>query len=267
MDGAGIIEAFGPDCTRDDLRAGQRVWVCRSVSGTYAQFAVCDEKRVMPLGKDLTFSQGAGVGVAFLTAWVALHEKARITPGMRVLVHGASGGVGMAAVQIARAAGCHVAGTAGTPEGAALVRSCGAHECFMHRDPDYTSRLRVWTKDAGFDAIIEVLANENLQRDLELVAFAGVIVVVGNRGQATIDARRTMQRDARIVGMSLMNADDQVWKRATHGVQAGLANGTLRVHVRTGEGEALTLEHASRAHELVMRGGASGKIVLEVPPV
>jgi len=145
-----------------------------------------------------------------------------------MLVHGGSGGVGIASVQIARAMGITVLATAGTERGRALVIEQGAHRVFDHHSPDYLAAISAATSGRGVDVIIEMLANVNLDKDLSLLARAGRVVVVGNRGRVEIDARQAMGRDAAILGMTLMNATPDDRLRIHAALDAGLANGTLR---------------------------------------
>ncbi len=260
MDGAGVIEAIGAGVNRPDLRPGQRVWLCRAVTGTYAQQTVAEPIRIAPLPERLTFEQGAAVGVAYLTAHTALMHKARLQPGEVVLIHGASGGVGTAAVQIARAMGAIVVGTAGTEQGRELVRQQGAHIALDHTTSDYLDSLRGMTGGRGPDVIIEMLANKNLQRDLECLAPRGRITIVGSRGALEINPRAFMAKDATVTGMALFNATQQEWTQSLFAVNEGLRNGTLTPVV----GEVMDLKDAPAAHRRIMEPGSHGKIVLRV---
>ena len=255
-DGAGMVEAVGPEVER--VRVGARVYLARSLSGTYAERALCLETQVHELPGVLSFAQGACIGVPYATAYRALFDRAQARAGETVLVHGASGGVGVAAVQLARAAGLTVVGTAGTEEGRKLVRAQGAHHVLDHRGADYLQELVELTDGRGADVIVEMLANVNLNHDLGVVAHGGRIVVVGNRGTVEIDPRRAMTRDASIHGMSLLHVGEADLLRIHAALGAGLARGTLRPVV----GRELPLLEAARAHELVMQPGAHGKIVL-----
>src|SRR4029434_10724835 len=174
-----------------------------------------------------SFQQGSAIGVPYATAWRALLMRAQGRPGESVLVHGASGGVGTAAVQIARACGMRVIGTAGTEEGLKLVRSEGAHEVLNHREADYVQRLMPLTGGRGVDVVLEMLANINLDRDLDVLAQHGRIVVIGNRGRVEIDPRKATARDAAILGMTLFNATRAHLEEIHAGLVAGLENGAL----------------------------------------
>ncbi len=257
FDVAGIVERVGSEVTR--LRTGARVYgeTLAHGGGAYAELAVCDEDRVHPLPDRVSFQQGAGLGVPYGTAWRALFIRAQAKAGDIVLVHGASGGVGIAAVQIARAHGMRVIGTAGTERGVALVRAQGAHNVLNHREPGYLKRL-VELTGHGVDIVLEMLANVNLDHDLDILAFRGRVVIVGNRGRIEIDPRKTMGKDAAILGMTQFNADPAELRQIHAGIAAGLENGTLNPVV----GKELPLAQAARAQVAVMEPGAYGKIVL-----
>ena len=255
-DAAGIVEAVGNGVM--GVAAGDRVYTSETVTGAYAERALCNASRVHPLPASVSYAQGAGVGVPCATAWRALFQRARAVPGETVLVHGASGGVGMAAVQIARAAGLRVFGTAGTAEGLALVLREGAHAVFDHRTAGYLEEAVAATGGRGFDVILEMLANVNLPRDLKALAMGGRVVVIGNRGTVEIDARDAMARDASVLGMVLFNIPDADRAVVHAALVAGLENGTLRPVI----GRELPLSAAPESHVAVMSPGARGKIVL-----
>jgi NADPH2:quinone reductase len=259
-DAAGIVEAVGGDA--GGVVAGARVYISGTAIhksyGAYAERAVCEAHQVHPLPNRVSFSQGAAVGVPYVTAFRALHDRARIQPGETLFIHGASGGVGLAAIQIARAWGLTIIGTAGTSEGLSLVRAQGAHHALNHRDTGYLDTLSELTGGRGPDVIMEHLANVNLDNDLSAVAYGGRIIVVGNRGRVEIDPRKTMGKDAAILGMALWNTPDGDRARIHRALDAGLALGTLAPVVST----ELPLAEAARAHEMVLAPGAKGKIVL-----
>jgi NADPH2:quinone reductase len=175
-----------------------------------------------------------------------------------VLVHGASGGVGIAAVQLARAAGILVIGTAGSDKGRNLVLAQGAHMVLNHREPGYLDALRDLTCGRGVDVILEMLANVNLDQDLLALAGGGRVVVVGSRGRVEIDPRYAMAREAAVLGMVLFNASDAERRSMHAALVAGLENGTLRPVVSS----ELPLADAAAAHHAVMEASTFGKIVL-----
>lgn len=258
-DGAGVVEAVGAGVTT--AKAGDRVYVAGSASGTYAEKTVCSASGVHRLPEHVTFAQGAALGVPYATAHRALFHRGRARPGETVLVHGATGGVGTAAVQLARAYGLTVVGTGGTARGRDLVLNEGAHHVLDHNDPAYLQQLMSLTGDRGVDLILEMLANVNLAKDLTVLAKNGRVVVIGSRGEVQITPRETMARDADIRGMTLMNATASDLAGIHAAVVAGLENRTLRPVV----GTEIPLAEAARSHEEVMRAsGAFGKIVMVV---
>jgi len=255
-DGGGVVESVGEGVTR--WRAGDRVYVNQSTTGTYAQKAVCPESGVHPLPGKVSYAQGAAMGVPYATAFRALFQRAHVQPGETVFIHGASGGVGIAAVQLARAFGMRVIGTAGSERGCELVLKEGAHEALDHKSANYLDKVKELTGGRGPDVILEMLANVNLANDLNLLALRGRVVVIGNRGTIEINPRDAMARDAAILGMTLFNVNEQDMAAIHAGLVAGLEAGTLRPVV----GQELPLSEAPRAHQAVMESGAYGKIVL-----
>jgi NADPH2:quinone reductase len=237
---------------------GQRVYVAWSVSGTYAEKVLCNEFQTHPLPAAVSFSQGAAVGVPYGAAYRALFQRAHALPGETVLVHGASGGVGVAALQLARGAGLRVIGTAGSEKGMELVLSQGAHHVLNHREAGYLGRLRELTCGRGADVILEMLANVNLDEDLSALAVGGRVVVIGSRGRVEIDPRTAMGREASILGMTLYNASERELASMHAALGAGLENGILRPVVSM----ELPLADAARSHHAVMEASTFGKIVL-----
>lgn len=255
-DGAGEVDAVGPDVS--SVKPGDRVYLARSVSGTYAEYAIALESQVHALPGKISFSQGAGIFVPYATAYRALRQIARARPGETVLVHGASGGVGIAAVQISRAAGMRVLGTAGTSAGRELALREGAHEVFDHKTAGYQEEIMKASGGRGVDVIIEVLANVNLGMDMKLLAQYGRIIVIGSRGEITVNPRDLMGKDSSVHGMMLWSIRPEHAAEAHAAIAAGLSNGTLRPVVRL----ELPLVDAPKAHRTIMEPGASGKIVL-----
>lgn len=256
MDGAGVIVRVGNQVK--NWKIGDRVYIAGAQSGTYAEEALCNVNQVQTLPDNVSFAQGAAVYVAYATAYRALMHKARAQSGETVLVHGASGGVGIAAVQIAVAHGMTVIGTGGSARGRKLIEEQGVEYVLDHHDRDYLSDILGATCGRGVDVVLEMLANENLGHDLSLLAQGGRVVVIGNRGTVEINPREMMARDASICGMTLMNASDGELQSIHAALVAGLSNGTLRPVV----GQEIPLNEAPRAHEAVMQNESHGKIVL-----
>ncbi|XP_038045581.1 quinone oxidoreductase-like [Patiria miniata] len=256
-DSAGIVQEVGSGVT--DIKAGDRVFTKGTLTGSYAEYAVADSSCVFGLHDGLDFKQGAALGIPYFTAYRALVHRARARAGMTVLVHGASGTVGIASVQFARAYGMTVLGTAGSEQGMSLVSQIGAHHVFNHRQEGYIEKITEATGGRGVDVVIEMLANVNLQRDLEILAPRGTVAVVGNRGNIEINPRLTMGKESSIVGVMgaiITEAD----KRETNAaMQAGMESGWLKPFV----GKEYPLKDAAVAHEdIIKTTSALGRIVL-----
>ena len=256
MDAAGVVEAVGPGVRR--ATPGARVYTADTITGSYAELALCEEKCVHMLPANITFQQGAAINIPYATAHRALFHRACAQAGEVVLIHGASGGVGIAATQISRAAGLTIIGTGGTDAGRKLVADHGAHHVLDHRSPGYLDQILQLTNGRGVDIILEMLANVNLAKDLPLLAIHGRVIVIGSRGNVEITPRELMKRDADIRAMTLFNATDDEMASIHAALAAGLLNGTLRPVV----GREMKLSDAAKAHVAVLEPGAYGKIVL-----
>jgi NADPH2:quinone reductase len=255
-DGAGTVEAVGQGVKK--VKPGDRVYTARTITGAYAEYALALEEQVHPLPANIDFKQGAGIWVPYGTAYHGLYHAAKAHASETVLVHGASGGVGIAAVQIARAAGLQVLGTAGTPQGLELAKREGAHHVFDHRKSGYLDEILKATDNRGVDIIMEMLANVNLANDTKLLATNGRVIVIGNRGEATFNPRELMGRRASIRAFTLWSITPEEEADIHAGLFAGLENGTLRPVV----GKELPLAEAGRAHKEILEPGAAGKMVL-----
>ena len=255
-DGAGVVEAIGEGVHK--VKPGDRVYVAKTVTGAYAEYALTLESQVHPLPAKITYGQGAGVWVPYGTAYHALWQCTRARAGAILLIHGASGGVGIAGVQIARAMGLTVLGTAGTEKGLELVKREGAHQVFNHTKSGYLEEILKATSGIGVDLILEMLANVNLGQDLKLLAAHGRVVVIGSRGDVSISPRDLMMRRSSIHAFTLWGITEAEEKEIHAGVISGLENGTLRPIV----GKELPLAEAGRAHKEILEPGAFGKIVL-----
>jgi NADPH2:quinone reductase len=255
-DAAGIVEAVGPGVTK--VKPGDRAYTATTITGAYAEYALARESQVYPLPENISFAQGAGVWVPYGTAYTALHHHGHARPGETLLVHGASGGVGTAAVQFARAEGLTVIGTAGTQRGLELVKKEGAHHVFDHTKAGYAEEIQKVTGGKGVNVVLEMLANVNLATDLKLLAQYGRVIVIGNRGEITINPRELMLRRAMVRGFTLWATTEAESAEIHAAIAAGLENGTLRPIV----GKEFPLKDAPKAHQEVLAPGAFGKIVL-----
>ena len=256
-DAAGVVEDLGDGVT--GVSIGDRVYIggtsLHRAYGAYASMVLCKPHQVHPLPDRLSFPQGAAINVPYATAWRAVFQRARAVKGESILVHGASGAVGLAAAQMAHAWGLTVIGTAGTDEGVALVRTQGADHVLNHHKSGYLEQVAALT-GGGPDIIIEMLANQNLDHDLAVLAKFGRIVIVGNRGRVEIDPRRIMGKEATVMGTAFWNLTQEDLAPIHAELGKGFADGKLTPVIS----RELPLAEAAHAHRLVMEPGARGRL-------
>ncbi len=260
-DAAGTVISVGDGV--DSHEPGDRVYAAGSVGENawvngYAEQLVRKAEQFLPLPDNVSFAQGAAIGIPYGTAYRALLQCCGVNGGETMLVHGASGAVGIAALQIAAGFDLTTIGTAGSERGLELVAANGATHVLDHTEPGYLNQVAELTDGRGPDIILEMLANVNLPEDIEIAAPFGRIVVIGSRGAVEINPRQAMMKDLSIIAMALPNtpADDMSAIHAALG--AGLADGSLNPVI----GQELPLSDAIEAHQAVLRPGAYGKIVL-----
>ncbi len=255
-EGAGEVERVGAGIA--SVKLGDRVFLSGSLTGTYAEQALCSAGQIHPLPDGADYTHGAAMGVAYATAWRGLFIRGEVKAGETVLIHGASGGVGSAAVQLAHAAGLRVFGTAGSDEGLAMIGEAGAERAFNHADPVYRQAILDATAGRGVHCILEMLANVNLGEDLKLLAPRGRVVVIGSRGPVEINPRDLMMREADIRGLISGQATPEERAATYQALGEELAAGRIRPVIA----RQLPLPEAAQAHRLVMEGNSQGKIIL-----
>jgi len=259
-DAGGVISAVGANVPQ--FKTGDRVFVGTGLSfdltGCYAEKVKRKADEVLPLPDNVSFAQAAAFGVSYTTAHYALFERGGAQAGETVFIHGASGSVGTAAIQLARRAGLKVIGSAGTARGLDLVRQEGADHAVDHTKPGYIDAVRQLTGGNGPQLILEMLANVNLAADMDVVAKYGRIIIIGNRGEITITPRVAMMKELDIRGIALWNATDAQMRPIMADILAGVAEGALRPII----GKEMPLADAAEAHIAVLQPGAYGKIAL-----
>jgi len=254
-DAAGIVESVGSDVSA--FKIGDRVYTSGSISGTYAEYTLCGESQLGLLPDNASFEQGAGIWTPYATSYRGLFQKAKIKAGEKILIHGASGGVGIAAIQWAKNAGLTVYGTASSAKGLKIVKEQGADEVFDHSKDDHLEQIKE-AGGGGVDVIVEMLANENLENDFKALSMFGRIVIIGNRGSIQFTPRLAMTKDATIYGMSLFNAPAEAMAEIHKAIFDGLENGFLAPVIS----RTFPLSGAPQAHDEIINKKALGKIIL-----
>ena len=254
-DAAGVVIAVGEGVTR--VTVGDRVYA-QPLTGSYAELALCNESQVYSLPPKISFAEGTAINVPCRTAYYSLFTLAKSTPGEIVLIHGASGSVGTAAVQLAAAAGLTVIGTASSEPGLQLVKDLGAQYSFNHRHPDYLAQIATVTNSHGIDVILEMAANINLTKDLTLMAPGGRIIIIGGQGDVAVDPVSIIGLGLSIMGVRLSSADEKTNEAIHEALSSSLEQGKLRPVVA----QEIPLAEAARAHREIEQSGTMGRICL-----
>jgi NADPH2:quinone reductase len=253
-DAAGVVSALGANVTA--FKVGDPVFVGTALSfdltGCYAEKIIRKATEVLPLPPNVSFAQAAAFGVSYTTAHYALFQRGGAKRGETVFIHGASGSVGTAAIQLAKRAGLRVIGSAGTAKGLDLILAEGADQAVDHTQPNYLDAVK------SPDLILEMLANVNLAADMNVVSKYGRIVIIGNRGEIAVNPRVAMMKELDIRGIALWNATAEQMGPVVRDILDGVADGSLRPII----GREMKLADAAAAHIAVMQPGAHGKIVL-----
>jgi len=259
-DCAGLVVSVGSGA--EAFTPGDRVFVSaalgRAMSGCYAEFVVRPAANVMPLPANVGFAEAAALGVPYVTAHFALFTRGRAQAGETVFIHGASGAVGTAAIQLARRAGLKVIGSAGSDAGLQQISAEGVDLAVDHTKPGYLDAVHLATGGTSPALILEMLANENLAADMDLAPQNGRIVIIGCRGDISISPRMAMLKELDILGTAIWNAPHDKVKTVLEDISAGLADGSLKPVI----GRTYPLAEAAESHRKVLRAGATGKIIL-----
>eukprot|EP01063_Lacrimia_lanifica_P038682 TRINITY_DN8278_c0_g2_i1.p2 TRINITY_DN8278_c0_g2~~TRINITY_DN8278_c0_g2_i1.p2 ORF type:complete len:343 (+),score=128.95 TRINITY_DN8278_c0_g2_i1:62-1030(+) len=254
-DASGVVDAVGQGVA--NVKVGDRVFTTGAATGTYAHHCLVAAGDCHVLPDNATFEEGASLGTPAMAAYRAMFVRGDAKPGERLFIHGASGGVGLIAIQLAKTLGMYVVGTADTPALATRLTSIGADKAFCHNDAGYTKEVAA----AGpYDLIIECLANVNLQHDLTFAAKQGRVVIVGSRGPTQVNPRDIMTKEVDVRGVFLTAQTEQQKQRAVAHLVAGMRQGTVKPVVS----EVLPLSEAPTAHVKIMdpKRETLGKIVM-----
>lgn len=261
-DATGVIEEVGSSVNH--FKKGDRVFLsafsAERNTGTYAEKVVTDAKNVFRLPDNISFKEGAALGIPVFTAYKAIFLKANVRAGETVLVHGASGSVGSMAVQMARAIGATVIGTSSTEEGRQTILDLGADHAMDHISEDNKEELLNITNEQGPDVIIEMLANANLETDMQVIVKYGRIIIVGSRDTIEVNPRNLMTSEAIVTGMTFTYPTQKEMKEMQYGVNALLEIGAIRSLI----GNEFTLDEPVEAHKSLMESSGNGRTIFVV---
>ncbi len=265
-DGAGIVEAVGASVDR--FRAGDEVYFCNGgiggEVGNYAEYAVVDQHLLANKPRSIDFAQAAAAPLVLITAWEALHDRARIAEGQEVLIHAGAGGVGHVAIQLAKAAGCSVITTVGDETKAEFVQGLGADAEIPYRSVDFVQAVQQWTGGEGVDVALDTVGGKVFEQTFAAVRPYGDVVTLLQPG-AEIDWKVARLRNLRTSLELMLSPMYYGWVDAQRHQTWILEQcaelfdtGRLKVHLTA----TLPLEQAAEAHRRLEQGGAMGKIAL-----
>ena len=258
LEAAGVIEAVGDGV--EGLKAGARVAYIGVK--TYAEYSLASAAQVIPLPDFISFQEGAAFPIQALTAYHMLHTAHRITPEQVVLVHSAAGGVGILAVQIAKAAGAHVIGTVSKDSKAALVREFGADAVINYATHDFADEAMKLTGNRGVDLILDAVGEPTLKRGLRCLAPFGHLILYGRSGGAPepLNLFSLFEKSLKVSGFVLYTVT-AVPHRLRHGIEASfqlMREGKLKLLI----GETFPLAQAAEAHRHMESRESVGKLLL-----
>ncbi|MGY4654518.1 mycolipanoate synthase [Mycobacterium sp. URHB0021] len=263
IDFAGVVTAVGPDVTGH--RVGDRVGGM-SANGCWSTFVNCDARLAITLPAEIPLEEAAAVPTAHATAWYSLHDLARISSADKVLIHSGTGGVGQAAIAIARAAGAEIFATAGSEQRRQLLRDMGIEHVYDSRSVEFAEQIRRDTDGYGVDIVLNSLPGAAQRAGLELLAFGGRFVEIGKRdiyGDTRLGLfpfRRNLSLYA--VDLALMtHSHPETVQRLLTTVYQRTAEGVLPLPQTT----HYPIRDAATAVRLVGGAGHSGKVVLDIP--
>ena len=264
-DFVGVVTAVGPDVT--DLQVGDRVGAA-ATDGCWSNFATTHASVAVKLPENLTFDQAAASSGAHMTAWHGLHDLARIRAGDKVLIHSATGGVGQAAIAIARAAGAEVFATAGSPQRRALLRDWGIEHVYDSRSIEFAEQIRQDTNGYGVDIVLNSLIGAAQRAGFELLAVGGRFVEIGkadvfaNNKLGMLPFHRNLTFTYLDMVTTLVNNPGQI-RVLLETVYNLMADGSLPMP----ESTHYPLAEAANALRAIAGAEHIGKLVLDIPRV
>jgi NADPH2:quinone reductase len=258
MEAAGVIEAVAPDVR--DLKPGMRVAYIGM--GSYAEYTRIRASRVMVLPDYMSLEQAAAFPIAVLTAWHMLHTCNDTRAGQSVIVHSAAGGVGIAAVQIAKATGALVIGTVSSDDKMELVRKCGADHVINYETHDFAEQAMKITGGRGVDLILDAIGKPTFQKGLRCLAPLGHLILFGRAGglPERLNPMELFGKSIKVSGfaVTMIYALHEIHKRAVEAVFRLAREGKLTVPI----GGTFALAQAAEAHRLMESRRSTGKLML-----
>ncbi|WP_017728954.1 NADPH:quinone reductase [Halalkalibacterium ligniniphilum] len=242
-----------------DWKVGDRIWATNAKHAS-AEFVAIPSEIVFPLPNDVSYEEGAALAMAFVTAHLSLFKRGQLQKGESVLIYGAAGAVGHAAVQLAKSAGAFVIATAGNKEKGDIAKKAGADEVIFYKDENVVDRVMEITAKKGVPLILDMSLSENMEQDFEMLAFSGRIVAIGSPVNNTPPLlwRQLNIKHAALLGVLLFSAPSALLQEAGFAISKGLQEGLYSAHL----GKVFSFEQAKDAHAALEAKTYNGSIVL-----
>ena len=258
LEAAGVIEKVGEGV--NGLSVGQRVAAIGAIA--YSEYMVARASQVIPIPDHVSFDEGAAFPIQVLTAWHILHSSHNTGPGQTVVVHSAAGGVGIVAVQIAKAAGARVIGTVSSASKAALAKEYGADEVVNYATQDFSAEAMRITDNRGADLILDAVGKPTFEKGIHCLAPMGHLVLYGRAGGPPdpLNVFKLFQRSTKVSGFMLnqQHTGKEQWQRGIEDSFRLMKEGKLKLLI----GKKFPLIEAPEAHRFMESRGSTGKLVL-----
>lgn len=260
---SGVVAATGPGCIR--FKAGDRVMALVN-GGGYAAYCLADEPATLPVPDGMSMADAAALPETFFTVWHNVFERAGLKPGEWFMVHGGTSGIGVTAIQLAKAFGARVIATAGSPSKCDACRALGADRAVDYRAEDFLEAVKSETQGRGVDVILDMVGGDYIDRNIRALADDGRLVNIAflNGSKATVDMMRVMLKRLTLTGSTLRVRPIEVKGRIARGIETEvlpkLAAGAIKIVIDS----TFPLADAAAAHVRMESSQHVGKIVLKV---
>ena len=258
MEAAGVIDEVGPEV--EGLKPGMRV--AGIGLRAYAEYSLFYANQTIPLPDFVSFEEGAAFPIQTLTAWFMIHTCHHMTPGQTVIVHSAAGGVGIVAMQIAKAAGARVIGTVSSDSKIAIAKQYGADEVINYETHDFAKEVMRITGAKGADLNLDAIGKPTFEKGIGCMAPFGHVILYGRAGGPPdkLDVFRLFQNAVKVSGFVLLTASSQhhLMRQGTEACFNLMREGKLKMLI----GKTYPLAQAPEAHRFMESRQSVGKLVL-----
>jgi NADPH2:quinone reductase len=260
---AGRVAELGTGVT--EWKVGD--WVTALVpGGGYADYCITSERHALPIPEGFTLAQAAALPEAWFTVWANLIDRAGLKAGERVLIHGGSSGIGLAAIGLARLVGAHPLVTVGNAQTAQFCQDCGAQVAIDYRQEDFVARVKQITDKEGVDVVLDMVGGAYLQKNVSILKLDGRLILISflEGSKVEFDFMPVMIKRLTITGSTMrrrtVDEKAQVRDALLREVWPALASGRVRTHLFG----IYPLEKVGEAHRIMESSQHIGKLVLQL---